>query len=107
MRRSYSILSVYNLMIGERTAEDISSRSGLPSRREKELYEVRGRDLVTGLPKTVEITSEVVLLALAETVASIVEAIRFVWKTPPGWLLISWIEDILAGGVLRVGQVGK
>lgn len=94
------IKRVYNLMIGERTAEDIKLKIGSALwEGEKELYEVRGRDLVTGLPKTVEITSEEVLLALAETVASIVEVIKVcLEKTPP-----ELAADIMDRGIVLAG----
>jgi len=94
------IKRVYNLMIGERTAEDIKLKIGSALwEGEKEFYEVRGRDLVTGLPKTVEITSEEILLALTETVASIVEAIKVcLEKTPP-----ELAADIMDRGIVLAG----
>jgi len=67
----------YNLMIGERTAEEVKIRIGSAYPLEEELtMEVRGRDLVTGLPKTVTITSEEVREALSEPIQAIVEATR-------------------------------
>ena len=78
------IKRAYNLMIGERTAEEIKINLGSaynPSQEEdEETYEVRGRDLVTGLPKTLSITGQEVREALAEPVANIVEAVKVTWK---------------------------
>lgn len=67
----------YNLLIGERTAEDIkiSIGSAIPM-GEETTYEVKGRDQVAGLPKTLTISSEEVRNALKEPVAAIVEAVR-------------------------------
>ena len=68
---------VYNLLIGERTAEEIKMELGsaFPMDEEKTM-EVRGRDIVAGLPKTMTITSEEIRDALQEPVASIVDAVR-------------------------------
>jgi rod shape-determining protein MreB len=68
---------VYNLLIGERTAEEIKMEIGsaFPVGDEKTM-EVRGRDIVAGLPKTMTITSEEIRDALQEPVASIVDAVR-------------------------------
>ena len=68
---------VYNLLIGERTAEEIKIKIGsaYPTGEEKTL-EVRGRDIVAGLPKTLTITSEEIRDALKDTVALIVDAVR-------------------------------
>ena len=63
------IRRVYNLMIGERTAEEIKIKIGSAYRLEQELaMEIRGRDLINGLPKTVKITSEEMREALSEPV---------------------------------------
>jgi rod shape-determining protein MreB len=91
----------YNLMVGERTAEDIKIKIGSASwDGSPDTYEVRGRDLVTGLPKTITVTAEEVQKALQETVTAIVEAIKnCLEKTPPE--LASDIMDrgiVLAGG---------
>ncbi|MGB4265612.1 MAG: rod shape-determining protein, partial [Limnochordia bacterium] len=67
----------YNLLIGERTAEIIKKTIGTACPQETESsQEVRGRDLVTGLPKTITITSEQVREALAEPIAAIVEGVK-------------------------------
>ena len=94
------IRRVYNLMIGERTAEEIKIKIGSAHRLEPELaMEIRGRDLINGLPKTVKITSEEVREALSEPVQAIVEAVKSVLeKTPP-----ELAADIIDRGVILTG----
>jgi rod shape-determining protein MreB len=67
----------YNLLIGERTAEEIKChhRLRLPARRPSSM-EVKGRDSVAGLPKTIHITSQEIREALADTIGAIVDAVR-------------------------------
>ena len=90
----------YNLLIGERTAEEIKVKIGSAHRLEQELaMEIRGRDLINGLPKTVKITSEEVREALSEPVQAIVEAVKSVLeKTPP-----ELAADIIDRGVILTG----
>ena len=91
----------HNLLIGERTAEDIKIKVGscFP-RAEVDSIDVRGRNLVTGLPKTVTVTSEETEEALKESTAQIVEAVHSVLeRTPPE--LTADIADrviVLTGG---------
>ena len=67
----------YNLMIGERTAEEIKIRVGSAFPLEEEIsMEVRGRDSVAGLPKTITITSQEIRDALSDTIDSIVDLVR-------------------------------
>lgn len=75
----------HNLLIGERTAEDIKIKIGTAYQQvQVEAMDVRGRNLVTGLPKTVTVTSDETEEALRETTAQIVEAVHSVLeKTPP------------------------
>ena len=75
----------YNLMIGERTAEDIKISIGSTFKEDQESnMQIRGRDLISGLPKTVEISSTEVREALKEPISSIVDAIKSTLeKTPP------------------------
>lgn len=91
----------YNLMVGERTAEEIKIRigSGYPMEEEMSMN-VRGRDLVAGLPKMITITSEEVREALSEPIAQIVEAVRITLERTPPELSADLIEKgiILAGG---------
>lgn len=91
----------HNLLIGERTAEDIKIKVGCAYPRPELLtMDVRGRNLVTGLPKTVTVTSEETEEALRETTSQIVEAVHSVLeKTPPE--LAADISDrgiVLTGG---------
>jgi len=90
----------YNLLIGERTAEDIKIELGsaFPSEEEGSM-QVRGRDLVTGLPKTFTLTSAEVRDALLEPVTTIVDAIRLTLeKTPP-----ELASDIVDRGIVMTG----
>ncbi|MFA5880702.1 MAG: rod shape-determining protein [Eubacteriales bacterium] len=94
------IKRMYNLMVGERTAEEIKIKIGTAYLfPEVEKYEVRGRDLLTGLPKTVEITSEEVYKALSEPVSAILEAIKVTLeKTPP-----ELASDVMDKGIVMAG----
>ena len=90
----------HNLLIGERTAEDIKIKVGTCyPRAEVDRMNVRGRNLVTGLPKTVEVTSEDCEEALRETTMQIVEAVHSVLeKTPP-----ELAADIADRGIVLTG----
>lgn len=92
---------VYNLMIGERTAEEIKMSMGSAYPVEEEMtMEVKGRDLVAGLPKTLTITSEEIREALQEPVSSIVDAIRMTLERCPPELSSDLVDRgmVLAGG---------
>jgi len=75
----------HNMMIGERTAENLKMNIGTAYPMEKELYmEVRGRNLMTGLPRTIKVSSSEMLEALEETVSQIADTVHQVLeKTPP------------------------
>lgn len=90
----------HNLLIGERTAEEIKISIGSVYRDSRnERLDIRGRDMVTGLPKTIEVTSEEVRVALEETVAQIIAAARSVLeRTPP-----ELAADIYSKGVVLTG----
>ena len=90
----------HNLLIGERTAEDIKIKIGSCFKRpEVEYMDVRGRNLVTGLPKTVTVSSEETEEALRETTSQIVETIHSVLeKTPP-----ELAADIADRGIVLTG----
>ncbi|MEG6523136.1 rod shape-determining protein [Desulfotomaculum sp. 1211_IL3151] len=90
----------YNLMIGERTSEQIKINIGTAyPLEEEETEEIRGRDLVTGLPKTLQITSSEIYKALSEPVASILEAVKVTLeKTPP-----ELAADIMDRGIVMAG----
>lgn len=90
----------HNLMVGERTAEEIKLEIGsaYPMGEEKSM-DIRGRDLVSGLPKNVIITSREVLLAMSEPIAAIVDAIKYTLeKTPP-----ELAADIMNRGIYLAG----
>ena len=91
----------YNILIGERTAEDIKLQIGSAFPLEQELkMEVKGRDLVAGLPKTITITSEEIRDALTEPVSSIVDAVRITLERCPPELSGDLVDRglVLAGG---------
>jgi rod shape-determining protein MreB len=101
---------VYNLMIGERTAEEIkiSIGSSFPLEEETSM-EVKGRDLVAGLPKTLTVTSEEIREALQEPVSTIVEAIRITLERCPPELSADLVDRglILAGGGALLRGIDK
>lgn len=90
----------HNMMIGERSAEDLKINIGTAFPREKEVFmEVRGRNLLTGLPKTMKISSSEMLEAMAEPISNIVEAVHTVLeRTPP-----ELAADIGDKGILMTG----
>jgi len=89
-----------SLLIGERTAEDIKIRIGSAYRRPESVsIDVKGRNLVSGLPKTISVTSEETEEALRETTSQIVEAVHSVLeKTPP-----ELAADIAERGIVLTG----
>ncbi|NQT29457.1 MAG: rod shape-determining protein [Candidatus Saganbacteria bacterium] len=90
----------YNLLIGERTAEQIKIDIGsaYPLSEERTI-EVRGRDLVTGLPKTLTLTSSEIRDALSDPVSTVVDAVRMTLeKTPP-----ELAADIMDRGIVMAG----
>lgn len=100
----------YNLMIGERTAEAIKIKIGSAYPLEQELtMEVKGRDLIAGLPKMVTITSEEIREAMSEPIAQIVEAVRITLERTPPELSADLIEKgiVLAGGGSLLKGVDK
>ena len=89
----------HKLGIGERTAENIKSSVGSAIRTSGENISVKGRDLVTGLPKTIEISTDEIRQALAETVFQITTAIKKALdKTPP-----EHAADIIDYGIILTG----
>lgn len=91
----------YNLMVGERTAEEIKIAIGSAYPMDEETsMEVKGRDLVAGLPKTLALTSEEVREALQEPISTIVEAIRITLERCPPELSADLVDRglVLAGG---------
>ena len=94
MKREYSIA------IGERTAEEIKMRLASAYPLEEELYaEIRGRDLVTGLPKTVTVSTGEIRESIEEPVAAVVDAVKVTLdKTPP-----ELAADIMERGIMLAG----
>lgn len=90
----------YNLMIGDRSAEEIKIQIGsvFPQEEEKKML-IKGRDLISGLPKTIEITSEQVREAISEPISSVIDAIKSTLeKTPP-----ELASDIIESGIMLTG----
>jgi rod shape-determining protein MreB len=93
----------YNLMVGERTAEELKIGIGTAyiqgKRDPKEEMDVRGRDLLSGLPKTVSVTSAVVVQALQEPLEQVMSSVKEVLeRTPP-----ELSADIVDKGILLTG----
>ncbi|TAK88826.1 rod shape-determining protein [Patescibacteria group bacterium] len=90
----------FNLTIGERTAEQIKVTVGAAHQLDKpKSMPMRGRDLVTGLPKEVQVTNEQIRKALAKSVREIVEAVKItIEETPP-----ELVADILERGIVLAG----
>jgi rod shape-determining protein MreB len=90
----------YNLMIGERSAEQIKVTIGNAYLKpQDETMEVRGRDLITGLPKNISISSSEINEALKEPINAIVDSIKFTLeKTPP-----ELASDIMDKGIMLAG----
>src|SRR5690606_8011720 len=99
----------YNLLIGERTSEEVKIKIGsadaLP---EEKTMLIRGRDLVAGLPRTIEITSEEVREALSEPVGLIVEVVKTTLERTPPELSADIVEQgiVLAGGGSQLRGLG-
>ena len=90
----------HNLLIGERTAEEVKIRIGSAYPMEPEMQmEVKGRDLVTGLPRTIVVTSEEVRRALQEPVRAVVEKVKDVLEQTPPELA----ADIVERGIMLTG----
>ena len=90
----------YNMLIGERTGEEVKMTIGsaYPTGKE-ETMEIRGRDLVTGLPRTLRVTSEEIRRAIQEPVSSILEAIKITLENTPPELA----ADIMDRGIVMTG----
>lgn len=90
----------YNLMIGERTSEQLKMEIGSAGDTDpSQSLDIRGRDLVTGLPKTINITAQEVAEALSETVHAIIDAVKVTLeKTPP-----ELAADVMDRGIVLTG----
>ncbi len=94
------IKQTYNLMIGERTAEEVKIQIGSAYLAEEgQTMDIRGRDLVTGLPKTLTITAIEIEKALAAPVSQILSAIKFTLEQSPPELA----SDIMDKGIVMTG----
>jgi rod shape-determining protein MreB len=97
----------FSLAIGDRTAEEIKIQMGSAWPMEEELSaDIRGRDLISGLPRTVEITTEQIREALAEPISAIVDAVKTTLDKTPPELAADIMEDgitITGGGALLGG----
>ncbi len=90
----------YNLMVGERTAEEVKIKIGTALPLERELHmEVRGRDLIAGLPRTIPLTSSEVMEALEQPLQQVVGSVRAVLEETPPELS----SDIIDKGMVMWG----
>ncbi|MBF0199867.1 MAG: rod shape-determining protein [Desulfamplus sp.] len=101
----------YNLLIGERTAEIIKSTIGnaYPDEDMVETIEVKGRDLVSGVPKILEIDSEEVCMAITEQIEAIVETVKIVLEQTPPELAADIVDTgiVLTGGGALLKNLDK
>jgi len=100
----------YNLLIGERTAEEIKIRIGSAFPLEEEMtMEIKGRDLVEGVPKTLLVSDEEIREALSETVSSIIESVRVALEQTPPELSADIVDKgiILTGGGALLKNLDK
>lgn len=97
----------YNMLIGDRTAEDIKMTIGAAyPKAQEEFMEVKGRDLLTGLPKNVRISSSEVVDAIKEPISQIIDAIKYCLEATPPELAADIIEKgimLTGGGALLYG----
>lgn len=92
---------MFNLMIGERTAEEVKLHIGaaIVEASENQKKEIRGRDMITGLPKTIEVCAEDIRTALKESITRIIESVkRTLEQTPP-----ELASDVMDKGIIMTG----
>jgi rod shape-determining protein MreB len=100
----------YNLLIGERTAELIKITIGtVYPEKEIKTVDVKGRDMVTGIPKTMEISSVEIMEAIAEPVNTIIEAVKSALERTPPELASDSVDRgiVLAGGGALLRNLDK
>lgn len=100
----------YNLLIGERTAENVKIQIGAAFPKPQEAHtEIRGRDLISGLPKNVKLSSSEIVEALKEPVAMIVDAIKATLESTPPELASDILEQgiVLCGGSAHLDGLDK
>jgi rod shape-determining protein MreB len=94
------IRKTYNLTIGERTAESIKIEIGSAKSDDiSETMDIRGRDLLTGLPKTIEVSSDEIAEALRESITQIIEGVKKTLETTPPELS----SDVMERGIVLTG----
>jgi len=102
-----NIKKTFNLMIGERTAEMTKIKIGSAApKNEDETMQIKGRDLVSGLPKVVEVTSAQIREALSEPISVVVEAVKSALEETPPELAADIMErgiTLTGGGSLLAG----
>ncbi|NBX01306.1 rod shape-determining protein [bacterium] len=104
------IKNSYNLIIGERTAEEIKIKIGSAYALEQEMtYEVRGRDSVTGLPRALHLTSQEVREAMADNINQIIEAIKGSLERIPPELSADLVDRgiVIAGGGALIRRIDR
>jgi len=100
----------YNLLIGERSAEEIKIRIGSAYPLEEELaMEVKGRDSVAGLPKTIHVTSQEIREALGDTITAIIDAVRYALERCPPELSADLVDRgfVMAGGGSLIRNIDR
>src|SRR5512139_3156748 len=100
----------YNLLIGERTAEQIKMEIGSAFPLDEEMtMEIKGRDLVEGVPKTLVVSDEEIREALSETVSNIIEAVRVALEQTPPELSADIVDKgiVLTGGGSQLKNLDK
>ncbi|MBA2569671.1 MAG: rod shape-determining protein [Chloroflexi bacterium] len=100
----------YNLMVGERTAEEVKIQIGTALPLERELHmDVRGRDLIAGLPRTIPLTSSEVMEALEQPLQQIVGSVRAVLEETPPELSSDIIDKgmVMSGGGSLLRNIDK
>jgi rod shape-determining protein MreB len=100
----------FSLAIGERTAEEVKIQMGSAWPLEEELTaDIRGRDLISGLPRTIQLTTEHVREALAEPISAIVDAVKTTLDKTPPELAADIMEDgiTVTGGGALIGGIDQ
>lgn len=101
----------YNLAIGEQTAELVKIKIGtaIPTRKKEEILEIKGRDLVSGLPRLLKISANEICEAIQEPLAEIIQQIKFVLKKVPPELAADIVDRgmILCGGGSNLKNIDK
>lgn len=100
----------YNLAIGDQTAEEVKIRVGaaLPEKEDK-FMEIRGRDLIQGLPKNIKVSSNEICEAVSDTLSEIIQVIKVVLRDTPPELSADVMDKgmVLAGGGALLRNIGK